>query len=80
MSSVIAYLRANPTKLCDFRTFKAEVNDIDALVAYLKTPDASAIKTLAFKTAISQVAKAKLAEAAAVRSATSNPLAVKYVP
>ncbi len=80
MSSVIAYLKENPlTKTCDFRTFKAEINDIDTLVDFLTTPAAYAVKALAFKTVILEVTKAKLAEAVAARTAAGAvPLKVQY--
>jgi len=79
MSSVIKYLQANPlTKLCDFRTFKTEVNDVGTLADFLKTPAAFAIKGVAFKSGIAEIAKEKLAEAAADRATTKSPLKVQY--
>jgi hypothetical protein len=79
MNSVIKYLKDHPlTKMCDFRHFKAEVNDVETLADFLKTPDAYAVKALAFKTAISEIAKQKLAEAVSARSSTSSPLKVQY--
>jgi hypothetical protein len=79
MSSVIKYLTNNPlTKMCDFRHFKTEVNDVETLADFLKTPDAYAVKALAFKTAISEIAKQKLAEAVSARASTPSPLKVQY--
>jgi len=79
MSSVIKYLQANPlTKTCDFRTFKTEVNDVGKLVDFLKTPAAFAIKGVALKSGIAEIAKEKLTEAVAARATTKSPLKVQY--
>jgi len=79
MSSVIKYLQASPlTKLCDFRTFKTEVNDVGTFADFLKTPAAFAIKGVAFKSGISEIAKEKLAEAKKTRATTNFPLQVQY--
>lgn len=91
MAPVLAYLRNQArdherdntitlTKVCNFGLFKAEVNDIDTLVGFLKTSEASAIKTIAFNNTISQIAKNKLAEAENARRGTLNPLTVRYLP
>ena len=79
MNSVIKYLQANPlTKTCDFRHFKTEVNDVETLAEFLQTPAAYAIKGVAFKKGISEIAKNQLAAAASARASTNFPLKVQY--
>ena len=79
MSSVIKYIKANPlTKACDFRAFKTEINDVETLADFLKTSDAFAIRGVAFKSGISEIAKEKIAEAVSARAATKFPLKAQY--
>lgn len=66
MKSVVRYLKEHQdTRTCDFRHFKAEVNDVSTLAEYLKT---SSVKAIALKKAIPEAAKASLAEAVAARN------------
>ena len=79
MNSVIKYLQANPlTKTCDFRHFKTEINDVETLAEFLQTPAAYAIKGVAFKKGISEIAKNQLAAAASARASTDFLLKVQY--
>ena len=73
MRTVVQYLKEHPNvRACDFRVFKAEINDISTLTAFLNS---SPIKAVAFKESISEAAKAILAEAV---TATNGQLRVQY--
>ena len=75
MKSVTKYLAENPNiQTCNFRSFKAGVNDIPTLAEYLKK---STVRAIAFNNDISDDAKRQLNEVVLARS---GGLKVVYYP
>ena len=74
MNPITTYLDNHPkVSMCNFTAFKAEVHDVPTLAEYLKY---SNIKAIAFRSSISEEAKASLAEAVAARKGS---LKVQYL-